>query len=66
VVYTAEKDRVSQYGTLLVDDVEDYEEPFEARGGRMIIFPQCYNRFGAMMDDRMASVRAQYANLRTE
>jgi 5'(3')-deoxyribonucleotidase len=65
VVFTGKKHCVSRPGALLIDDTEAYEDPFNAKGGRMVVFPQSYNRYHTMVGDPVAAVEAQYQHFTT-
>jgi hypothetical protein len=65
-IFTTGKSAVSQPGVILVDDDEGYEEDFNARGGRQIVFPQSYNRFSAQRADPMDCVRAQFQQIKDQ
>lgn len=63
ISFTANKSLLARPGSILLDDDERLLTAYEAEGGRVVVFPQPYNRMKAYTDDRMASVKSQFREI---
>lgn len=66
IVFTRHKYLVSKPGVVLIDDDDGHVEPFNAAGGRQVVFPQLYNGYGTglNLENRLDCVKVQYEEIK--